>query len=277
MYCRRGAGCQGRSCSAWVCRKMMPLAACRAEVLPSGPSIHPTSIVDVAPVRIAVGVADTELCTRMPIDRVSLLVLASSACAFPRTPWGLRCSPGFRCFPAAPGTPCASPVSSFCSSSPRYTPASTPAPLWASIPGSCRPSASPLPAPGPRGTTSVTKPSSKPSRAGTRRPVRIMPIACLIGIDARQPVHAAAAGDQANARLGQREHRVLGGDDDVAGERGFEPAAHRHSRSPPRSAACRDRNDATCRRTRSAHSAGVCRPPAPSGRCRRRTLVRPRR
>src|ERR1700761_668774 len=27
MYCRRGAGCQGRSCSACVWRKMMPVAA----------------------------------------------------------------------------------------------------------------------------------------------------------------------------------------------------------------------------------------------------------
>ena len=26
MYCRRGAGCQGRSCSAWVWRKMIPVA-----------------------------------------------------------------------------------------------------------------------------------------------------------------------------------------------------------------------------------------------------------
>ena len=44
---------------------------------------------------------------------------------------------------------------------------------------------------------------------------------------ARQPVHAAAAGDQPDARLRQREQRVLRGDDDVAGERGLEPAAHR--------------------------------------------------
>ena len=42
-------------------------------------------------------------------------------------------------------------------------------------------------------------------------------------------MHAATAGDQANAWLGQGEHRVFGGDDDVAGQRGFEPAAHRHA------------------------------------------------
>ena len=35
----------------------------------------------------------------------------------------------------------------------------------------------------PSGTTSVIKPSSKPSRAGTRRPVKIMPMAFLIGIE----------------------------------------------------------------------------------------------
>ena len=38
MYCRLGAGCHGRSCSAWVWRKMMPVAGSRAEVFPSGPS-----------------------------------------------------------------------------------------------------------------------------------------------------------------------------------------------------------------------------------------------
>src|SRR5258708_19088231 len=42
-------------------------------------------------------------------------------------------------------------------------------------------------------------------------------------------MHAAAARDQSHTRFRQSEYRVLGGDDDVAGERGFEPAAHRHA------------------------------------------------
>jgi hypothetical protein len=44
---------------------------------------------------------------------------------------------------------------------------------------------------------------------------------------ARQSVHAAATGDQANTRLRQREQRILGGNDDIARQCRLEPAAHR--------------------------------------------------
>src|SRR5688572_24708142 len=45
MYCRRGAGCQSRSCSAWVSRKMMPVAGRRLEsLLPRRSSAHSISM-----------------------------------------------------------------------------------------------------------------------------------------------------------------------------------------------------------------------------------------
>src|SRR3984893_2541691 len=45
MYCRRGAGCQSMSCSAWVLRKMIPVAGRRLEsLLPRRSSIHSTSM-----------------------------------------------------------------------------------------------------------------------------------------------------------------------------------------------------------------------------------------
>ena len=43
---------------------------------------------------------------------------------------------------------------------------------------------------------------------------------------ARQALHAAGAGGQADLGLGQGEGRLVGGDDDVAGERDLEAAAH---------------------------------------------------
>src|SRR5208282_1454614 len=45
MYWRRGAGCQSMSCSAWVSRKMMPLAGRRFDnLLPRLSSTHSTSM-----------------------------------------------------------------------------------------------------------------------------------------------------------------------------------------------------------------------------------------
>jgi hypothetical protein len=64
----------------------------------------------------------------------------------------------------------------------------------------------------------LTKPRRSPSSAATRR--------LFLRDHAGQPVDTAA-GNEADPRLRQREHRILGGDNDVAGERGFEPAAHR--------------------------------------------------
>ena len=43
---------------------------------------------------------------------------------------------------------------------------------------------------------------------------------------ARQPLHAARTRREADARLGQREPGLVGGDDEVAGERDLEAAAH---------------------------------------------------
>ena len=45
----------------------------------------------------------------------------------------------------------------------------------------------------------------------------------------RQPVHAAGRGHEPDARLGQAQRGVLGGDDDVARERDLEPAAEREA------------------------------------------------
>jgi len=61
-----------------------------------------------------------------------------------------------------------------------------------------------------------------------------MPIATLRGIDlegdvAGQPVHAARRSHQADARLGQAERGVIGGDDDVARERDLEAATEREA------------------------------------------------
>ena len=42
---------------------------------------------------------------------------------------------------------------------------------------------------------------------------------------ARQPMHSAGAGHQADPGFGQAEARMFGGDNDVAGERDFESAA----------------------------------------------------
>ena len=48
----------------------------------------------------------------------------------------------------------------------------------------------------------------------------------LLPDHARQAVHAAGPGDQPDARFGQGEDGVLGGDDEVAGERDLEAATH---------------------------------------------------
>ena len=60
-------------------------------------------------------------------------------------------------------------------------------------------------------------------------PVSIIPMATLSGNVPRQPVHAAGRRHQPDARLGQAERGVLGGDDDVARERDLEPAAEREA------------------------------------------------
>src|ERR1700689_1663673 len=43
---------------------------------------------------------------------------------------------------------------------------------------------------------------------------------------ARQPLQSAGQGREADARLRQREGRILRGDDEVAGQRNFKTAAH---------------------------------------------------
>ncbi len=60
-------------------------------------------------------------------------------------------------------------------------------------------------------------------------PVSIMPMAILSGTQPRQALHAAGQRRQADARLGQAEARVLGGDDDVARQRDLEAAAEREA------------------------------------------------
>ena len=94
---------------------------------------------------------------------------------------------------------------------------------------------------------------------------------------ARQPVQATGQRRQADARLGQREGRVLGGNDEVAGQRDLEAAAHGDAvdGGDDRLVAVEARGQPG--ETRRSPSRACRPPPAISGRCRRRTPYRRRR
>ena len=73
--------------------------------------------------------------------------------------------------------------------------------------------------------SSETRPAASARAASIGSPVRIICAASEGPTTARQPLRAAAAGQAADADLGQGEARAGGGDPQVAGERELEPAA----------------------------------------------------
>ena len=72
---------------------------------------------------------------------------------------------------------------------------------------------------------SVTRPAASARAASIGSPVRIICAASEGPIDRGQPLRAAAAGQAADADLGQGEARASGRDPQVAGECKLEPTA----------------------------------------------------
>src|SRR5580658_5376842 len=222
MYCRRGAGCQGRSCSAWVCRKMMPLANWRAEVLPSGPSFTHSMVISRQCDSPAA--SQYRLCTRMPILLIPPVWLA----LFRERLWSFDIVLAVDVFLLRRIHFAHRSLQVLLIQAAIRRLLRCPHGLGRALQNQAGPTFRGLQSLAFRhdlGHEAEFEPLPRRNApAGQDHSQRL-----LDRDRPRQPMHATAARDQSNAWFGQREDRVLGCDDDVAGERGFESAAHRHA------------------------------------------------